>query len=414
METQAKRDLVEWSARWRLALRPIAMPATATLDEVEAALGVWTKVPNTIRERNNRARRVAGMQRNLENFERQAKELLADFSPDLARLAADVAVKMLNDRLVAARAADARRRESRRRLAEVMRAGEDANAAAAEAEGELAALAAKLPTDTDLTDLLRRLTERDSLRDVLQERRTQLIAQAEGSDEDKLRDDLADFNAEDVESALTVLIEEGHSLEREAQEVFAAHAQAVRERAAAEQSMGAEVAAQQRSSAAAELMAASREWAVLKLGALLVGTAIDRRRETQHDPLMARAGDLFAMLTGRSFVGVGQAYDERDTPQLVGLRPTGGTVPISGMSTGTRDQLYLALRLAYIEEYAIRAEPAPFIGDDLFATFDDDRTANGFSALAAIGNRVQPIVFTHHRQIAEIAQNNVGADVLVL
>ena len=50
---------------------------------------------------------------------------------------------------------------------------------------------------------------------------------------------------------------------------------------------------------------------------------------------------------------------------------------MTDMSEGTRDQLYLALRLAYLEDYATRAEPAPFIGDDLFATFDDRRTENG-------------------------------------
>jgi hypothetical protein len=42
--------------------------------------------------------------------------------------------------------------------------------------------------------------------------------------------------------------------------------------------MGAEVAVQQQSSAEVELLAASREWLILKFGALLVATAIDRRR----------------------------------------------------------------------------------------------------------------------------------------
>jgi chromosome segregation protein len=74
----------------------------------------------------------------------------------------------------------------------------------------------------------------------------------------------------------------------------------------------------------------------------------------------------------------------------------------------------LALRLAYLEDYAMRAEPPPFIGDDLFATFDEDRTAHGLAALAAIGDRVQPIVFTHHRHVAQIAQASGDAEVVVL
>jgi uncharacterized protein YhaN len=162
------------------------------------------------------------------------------------------------------------------------------------------------------------------------------------------------------------------------------------------------------------LIAASREWLTLKFGALLISTAIERLRIDQSDPLLTRAGILFDLLTGNSFVGIGQEYDERDVPRLVGRRPTGEAVHVAGMSTGARDQLYLALRLAYLEDYASRAEPAPFIGDDLFASFDEDRTFKGLAALVAMGDRVQPIVFTHHQYLAEIAETKLGAEIIVL
>jgi uncharacterized protein YhaN len=413
-EAEAKRSQEDWSARWSLALPAIGMPMATEIEQAEAALGVWSKVPGTIRERNNRARRVAGMQRTIESFERQAKDLLEDIAPDLAALPADAAVKMLNDRLIAAWAAETRRTESQRRLTKIIRAREDADVDLDKAEGALQAVAEKLPTDADLMDVLDRLTERDDLLDHLEERRTQLIAQAEGYDEDKLRAELTDFNSDGVESVLAMLENEEQELEREMQEIFAARSEALRQRAEAEQGMGAEVAAQQRSSAEAELVAASREWLVLKFGALLITTAIDHRRADESDPLPTRAGSLFATLTGNSFSRIDQEYDEHDVPRLVGRRPTSEAVQVSGMSTGARDQFYLALRLAYLEEYASRAEPAPFIGDDLFASFDETRTANGLAALAAIGDRVQPIVFTHHRHVADIARTIAGTEVIAL
>jgi chromosome segregation protein len=83
-------------------------------------------VPGIIRERNNRAQRVAGMQRNIESFELHAEHLLRDLGPDLAALPADIAV----DRLTAARAAETRRTETRQRLTEVTRAREAAPCAA--------------------------------------------------------------------------------------------------------------------------------------------------------------------------------------------------------------------------------------------------------------------------------------------
>ena len=84
------------------------------------------------------------------------------------------------------------------------------------------------------------------------------------------------------------------------------------------------------------------------------------------------------------------------------------------MSEGARDQLYLALRLAYLEDYAKRTEPIPFLGDDLFMTFDDTRTKNGLVALAALSQDVQPILFTHHRHVVELAQQALGGEVDVM
>ena len=84
------------------------------------------------------------------------------------------------------------------------------------------------------------------------------------------------------------------------------------------------------------------------------------------------------------------------------------------MSEGARDQLYLALRLAYLEDYAKRSEPIPFVGDDLFMTFDDDRTKNGLAALAGLSADVQPILFTHHMHVVELARQTLGNDVDVM
>jgi uncharacterized protein YhaN len=89
-------------------------------------------------------------------------------------------------------------------------------------------------------------------------------------------------------------------------------------------------------------------------------------------------------------------------------------VCIDGMSEGTRDQLYLSLRLAYLEEYATRTEPMPFIGDDLLANFDDERTQKGIAALAAVGKHIQPILFTHHRRVVDLAQRELGSTVDVI
>ena len=61
----------------------------------------------------------------------------------------------------------------------------------------------------------------------------------------------------------------------------------------------------------------------------------------------------------------------------------GTECPVDALSDGARDQLYLALRAAAIEAHAARAEPLPFIADDLLVHFDDARAAAALDVLAS-------------------------------
>lgn len=55
---------------------------------------------------------------------------------------------------------------------------------------------------------------------------------------------------------------------------------------------------------------------------------------------------------------------------------------VNEMSDGSADQLYLALRLASIEQYIEGHEPLPFIVDDILIRFDDKRSAATLKVLA--------------------------------
>jgi uncharacterized protein YhaN len=79
------------------------------------------------------------------------------------------------------------------------------------------------------------------------------------------------------------------------------------------------------------------------------------------------------------------------------------------MSSGTRDQLYLALRLASLEKYMESSEPMPFIVDDVLVDFDDKRSEAALNALAVLAERTQVVVFTHHSQVVQQANSLQGA-----
>jgi uncharacterized protein YhaN len=160
---------------------------------------------------------------------------------------------------------------------------------------------------------------------------------------------------------------------------------------------------------------AARDYLTLALSVTMLNRVIEEHRATQSAPLIQSAGTLFQNLTGGAFTRIDQEFDpENDQPQLVGVRNTGETVSIHGLSEGQRDQLYLALRLAYLDDYATRSEPVPFIGDDIFTTFDEESTRAGLLALANVGVHLQPILFTHHRFVADIALEALGDHVDII
>jgi uncharacterized protein YhaN len=80
------------------------------------------------------------------------------------------------------------------------------------------------------------------------------------------------------------------------------------------------------------------------------------------------------------------------------------------MSTGTRDQLYLALRLATLDQDLAGSEPLPFVVDDILIQFDDRRAQATLEALADFSARTQVILFTHHARVVEQARAIPGPE----
>ena len=163
---EVELGLEQWSQDWSVAVTAIGLRPSATIEEARAALAVWNEVPKAIRERDNRARRVTGMQREVDAFERSVRDLVATIAPDLGTMPADAAVKILSDRVTAARAAESRKTETQRRLAEATRARRDAIVALEGAEARLRALSADLPAGCNPTELLDQLRVRNRVSEL--------------------------------------------------------------------------------------------------------------------------------------------------------------------------------------------------------------------------------------------------------
>ena len=113
----------------------------------------------------------------------------------------------------------------------------------------------------------------------------------------------------------------------------------------------------------AQILSGSEQYLRFRIAALILEQQIEKYRKENQAPVLARAGRFFSRLTLGSYAHLRDELDDSGRPVLLGVRPDAAEVSIAGMSDGTRDQLYLALRLATLELHLKKGEPLPFVVD---------------------------------------------------
>jgi uncharacterized protein YhaN len=149
------------------------------------------------------------------------------------------------------------------------------------------------------------------------------------------------------------------------------------------------------------------EYAALHLARTALERAKERYRARHQDTLLDKAGHYFQVLTDGAFRGIeidnDDGVDVLKAVRAESSRPD-ARVSVGGLSDGTRDQLFLALRLAGIERHLQVREPVPLIIDDVLVNFDDDRTRSTLRCLAELAKKTQVLLFTHHRHVVNSAR----------
>lgn len=132
--------------------------------------------------------------------------------------------------------------------------------------------------------------------------------------------------------------------------------------------------------------------------------AIDIAKETIVSLSTALQGSMGAFLNreaGRLLSGLtGGIYQSMDVGRKldIWLNTRDGMVPLESVSSGTMDQVYLALRLAAVHLIEEKEGSLPLLFDDSFVLYDDDRLGHalGFIAENCSG---QILIFScHHRE----------------
>jgi chromosome segregation protein len=415
---QIEQALRTWTDEWSLLVAELHLAHDAGPEEAAAMLEIWDRMRDPSTHKTTALRRLEGLRADLADFRRKASAVVgkiattagdrgANFDLD-SSAEPEVIVRGLRLRLDEEMLRLAKRADLEQRRDGAERSFEAATAALDSARNGFSDLCTLhgLEPAADLGRLCRLAEEKRTLIETLKGRREDLAKDSEGFDEHALREqcrsvspDAAAAEVAALEASETELVPKGQAA-AQAETAARGALEALRTKTGA-----AEADARGRDAALAFADHTER-WLLLETARQLLLRAIERYRIENEDPLIGRTSALFAEIAAGAENPITHLFvDYRDgrAPVIVGKRADGRCCEVADMSEGTRDQLFLCLRIAAIELYAKEREPLPFIADDLFVTSDDFRVISGLAVLAELGRTTQVILFTHHRQIVEAA-----------
>jgi len=232
----------------------------------------------------------------------------------------------------------------------------------------------------------------------------EMLSQGNGKSIQELIHEASPFDDDLIEGDLESIETELEMIENERSEIEQAYGVVKKEYEEKVQGIttGSVEVEQEKSSVHAQIATLTEQYVQLKLASILLQKGIEEYRNRNQDPILMKAGEIFKQLTLDSFIDLTVDYDEKDQPILIGVKNTGEKVTVEGMSDGTTDQLYLALRIASIEAYMKENMPIPFIVDDILVHFDDERSKQTLKILLELSKHTQIIFFTHHSRLLEI------------
>ncbi len=145
-----------------------------------------------------------------------------------------------------------------------------------------------------------------------------------------------------------------------------------------------------------------------RLGLHLLARARQRFEQEQQPRVVQLASRHFSELTGYRYGRVFMPAEE-GAGELRVVDAEGQTKKAQMLSRGTKEQLYLAFRLAVVEEFSESRAPLPLVLDDILVNFDPRRAKNAAKVLARLSARHQVLAFTCHTWMRELL-GEVGAN----
>jgi uncharacterized protein YhaN len=413
---QADAAIAEWQADWRKAVGPLNLSEDVPPEQANALLDRLAQLEQLRKEAVNRHSRVVLMEGSIRQFQTAVAALTESLAPEWHGLPADQAAARLNAAINTASDERGQHQQLAERLNAERQAVTDSKTDAQQAQQRLDDLmaAARCSDLAALEEAERKSSQARGIVRDLQDVEKRLALAAAGAPLEEFLNEVAELDADRLPGQIARLQAELAELQPRRDHLIG-DIRSLKDDLRKQDGTDAAIAAAETAQASLAVVRDGAERYIrLRLAARILGRYLDDFRERNQHPVIARAGELFPRLTLGSFSRLKVGFDDRDQPSLFGVRPDCQEVDMEGMSDGTRDQLFLSLRLASLETQLSAGEPLPFVVDDILIHFDDDRAKAALEVLAEFSRHTQVLLFTHHTRIRDLARDSVPPSLLKL
>lgn len=415
--TSAEQAMAEWRGDWAQAVTTIGLGEAALPSEANAVLKLLSGITSTVRKLAEMQGRISGIDRRNTTFTQGVAAALAklDGHGDLVDARPDVAITTLTHRLDTAQEAATEHRTTaeERESHEQNRIAADLLVTEANQRISRMVAAAGVTDEAQLDQAIKRSSQHaDLVRHIAQ--LDEDLRKATGLTVSQIEDEAAEVAGIEIDPEIDDLIREIEPMDEtlKTQGKLVGELDTKRSLIDASGEAADAMARAQQSLAAVAMY--GEEYVQVLLAKRLLEEQVSVYRDEHQGPLLARGRELFRKLTLDRYLGLDTDTDDRGNPYLLARTAADKLLEVSALSTGTRDQLYLALRLAALEQFIDRRGPLPLVLDDLFVHFDDQRTAAGLAVLDQVADQAQVLLFTHHDQVAKQAADVIDADRLTV
>jgi uncharacterized protein YhaN len=407
----AKEDLAKAEKEWRTALKAVGLPDETTASEVEKLAGQYRALFELRSKAEVKQEEIERCEREHEKLGKRIVALAEEANLVLPKAELP---KQLEHLLTERRLQQGRidHRKKLRERSKELREKERKHAAQAErVESDLHALftMARVEDEQGFRKLVADIETAAKL-DENRGRLTREIAAAIGAYGTEA-DFLELMNREGVlrlDGVWAELTAEHDALEKQLRELAVRKASLTKERQAMVEDTSLADKQVELDIVEAQIDAAKQRWRErAAIGAMLDLIRTDYEQHRQPETLQEASRYLEQLTRGR--------YPRVWTPLaddvLMVDTADGESLPVESLSRGTREQLFLSVRMALVATFARRGVSLPMILDDVLVNFDDKRAriaASVLSDFAKDGHQV--LLFTCHEHVRRMF-NDLGADV---